>query len=266
MIEVQEARPGFAAVHVDGKIDRDDIDLAIAAVEKARDGDLPVDMFVSFGRLASVSGEAFLRDLRYGLELLRQRQRFGRAAVVADQDWLRGLASFEGALIPGLRLRTFKNDARDEAWRWVTQPEPAGQPEPPGVQLFATGKPGIVGYEVTGPIHADDMAAMLEPLHDAYQAYGKVKLFGRIRHWDGFDAGLILDRRVWSIKLEGFRHVSRYAVVGGPAWFARWIALIKPLSRVEVRHFPLEQEAAAWTWLEADDRRAPPADAQSVQV
>ena len=43
---------------------------------------------------------------------------------------------------------------------------------------------------------------------------------------------------------------------GGPGWLADWIDFVRPLVRMELRHFPASAEADAWEWLGAK----PPVD------
>jgi hypothetical protein len=40
-------------------------------------------------------------------------------------------------------------------------------------------------------------------------------------------------------------------LVGGPDWLSRWLAIVDPLVRIEIRHFAADEEAAAWQWLGA---------------
>jgi len=53
------------------------------------------------------------------------------------------------------------------------------------------------------------------------------------------------------MKLKALHRVERYAVVGGPLWLAAWVAAVAPVLRLEVRHFPADEETEAWDWLAA---------------
>jgi hypothetical protein len=55
---------------------------------------------------------------RFG-RLWRLLRRFGRVALVADQAWVRNVAKVEGAVIPGLTIRTFEPDEEAEARSWL---------------------------------------------------------------------------------------------------------------------------------------------------
>lgn len=49
-------------------------------------------------------------------ELFKLIGRFDKAAVLADQSWLRVASKVEGALIPGLEIKAFELDEEAEAW------------------------------------------------------------------------------------------------------------------------------------------------------
>jgi len=60
---------------------------------------------IEFSRLPSMFG--FLK-------------KFNRAAVLTDKSWLKKVSEFEGALIPGLDIKAFDRNQRDEAEAWLS--------------------------------------------------------------------------------------------------------------------------------------------------
>ncbi len=47
-------------------------------------------------------------------------KKFGRAAVLADQTWLKKVSELEGALVPGLEIKGFNREQRAEAEAWLS--------------------------------------------------------------------------------------------------------------------------------------------------
>lgn len=47
--------------------------------------------------------------------------KFDKCAVLCDTDWLRKAADIEGALFPGLDIKSFELDGVDEAEAWLSQ-------------------------------------------------------------------------------------------------------------------------------------------------
>ncbi len=47
-------------------------------------------------------------------------KKFDRAAVLTDKDWIKKVSEFEGMLIPGLEIKAFDRDQREEAEVWLS--------------------------------------------------------------------------------------------------------------------------------------------------
>jgi hypothetical protein len=52
--------------------------------------------------------------------LFRMIGRIDKVAVLADQNWLRNMAEWEGMLFPGLDIKAFKKSNELEARAWLT--------------------------------------------------------------------------------------------------------------------------------------------------
>jgi len=46
-------------------------------------------------------------------------KKFERAAVLADQTWLKKISEFEGHFFPGLEIKAFDRDQKSEAEAWL---------------------------------------------------------------------------------------------------------------------------------------------------
>ena len=51
--------------------------------------------------------------------LLGLIRRFDKAALLAEETWLRKFAEWEGALFPGLEIRSFSHDEEQAAREWL---------------------------------------------------------------------------------------------------------------------------------------------------
>ena len=47
-------------------------------------------------------------------------KKFDRAAVLTDKMWLKKVSEFEGALYPGLDIKAFNRDQKEEAETWLS--------------------------------------------------------------------------------------------------------------------------------------------------
>lgn len=55
------------------------------------------------------------------LELFKLIGKFNKAAVLADQSWIRVASQIEGALMPGLEIKAFELDEESEAEAWLAE-------------------------------------------------------------------------------------------------------------------------------------------------
>jgi len=46
-------------------------------------------------------------------------RKFNRAAVLTDKAWIRKVSEFEGFLFPGLEIKAFNRDQKEEAKAWL---------------------------------------------------------------------------------------------------------------------------------------------------
>ena len=53
-------------------------------------------------------------------EMLRLMKKFDRAAVLTDKTWLKKVSEFEGVFYPGLEIKAFNRDQKEEAEDWLS--------------------------------------------------------------------------------------------------------------------------------------------------
>lgn len=52
--------------------------------------------------------------------LFRIIRQFDRAAILADESWIRRFSEWEGKLLPGFEIKAFPLDQEEAAERWLT--------------------------------------------------------------------------------------------------------------------------------------------------
>lgn len=53
-------------------------------------------------------------------EMLRLMKKYDRAAVLSDKTWIKKVSELEGALFPGLEIKAFSRDQKEEAEAWLS--------------------------------------------------------------------------------------------------------------------------------------------------
>jgi hypothetical protein len=255
MLEVLPSPDHVVALRASGRLDENDIEGAIQAVEAALARQDRIAVLAEID-VTGMSPGALARDLGYGLGKIRELYRFPRAAVVTGQEWVRWIARIEDSIFPQIEVRTFTPAERDEALAWASQPlataEQEAEPAPPSVHAIATTRPDVIAFEISGRLRGGDMRRVIAMTDKALKAHEKLRVLLRVRDFDGIGLDALREEGLASIKMRGAKQIDRYALVGGPAWMqivASWSA---PLIATRIRYFEPEREDEAWRWLEAE--------------
>ncbi len=108
-------------IELSGKLNSEEMQIALDDLESRAEGIVDGVMLyeiidfhlpslgaiaIEFSRLPSMFG------------LIRK---FRRAAVLTDKDWIKKVSEFEGMLIPGLEIKAFNREQREEAETWLSK-------------------------------------------------------------------------------------------------------------------------------------------------
>lgn len=121
MFKVTKITPNRLDIELRGKLNSEEMQTALDELEsKAQDiknGTMLYDVVefhipslgaiaIEFSRLPSMLG------------LIRK---FRKAAVLTDKKWIQKAGELEGLLIPGIEIKAFNRDQKEEAERWLTE-------------------------------------------------------------------------------------------------------------------------------------------------
>lgn len=262
MIDFLPDTPDYlVAVRTGGSIESDDINRFAERLNRALSAHEQVNLFMEITSLGSMTPEAIWEDLKLGFRQIKNLRRLHRAAVVAEQEWIRTGTDWEDRLFRKMDIRSFEPDDREEALAWASETPPDAGPPKRGLEEIPTTDPGTLAYAVTGPITGADIEAIAPRLRAASEKHRRVNLLMRM------DAGYrfhldVFSKQLAEMEIDALRHIERYAVVGAPGWIEPVAELAGPLLKLELRLFDAEDEAAAWDWLGT----APAADAPAEHL
>lgn len=257
MLEFIRSQENVIAARISGRITSEEIGRYIEHLEDALERHPETHIYAEVVDFSGLEMDDFGKHMRRGVAMLGELDRFGRIAVVADQTWIRWLARIESALLPKLSYKTFRSDERDVALAYVEGKTAA--PRRVAMTVIETDRPTVWGFEIDGYLSADDIDAAVDHFAALLEQEQPLRMLARVRNLAGFAFGGIMDDDFFEMKLGMLRKIERYAVVGGPGWLSRWVTILdRMLPGIDIRHFAPEEEAAAWTWLEARPRHERP--------
>jgi hypothetical protein len=112
-------------------------------------------------------------------------------------------------------------------------------------------RPDLLVFEISGKIAKADIEDMARQTETAFDVYDKVDMLLIMTDFEGMDAGAVFDKEALSAQARSVPHVRKYGVVGAPGWARAMIEVSDFLSPVDAKTFDLEEEALAWSWIEA---------------
>ena len=119
MLTVTKPAPNRIDIELKGALDADTMATALDdLISKSED--------VTNGRMLYTIPEfslptlgAIAVELRRVPKLFGLLEKFDRCAVLTDASWIRTAAEIEGALFPGIEIKSFELDETDAAERWL---------------------------------------------------------------------------------------------------------------------------------------------------
>ena len=107
-------------IELNGKLNTEEMKIALdELVSKSKDienGKMLYDVIdFHLPSLGAIAVEFSRFPAMFGL-----MKKFDRAAVLTDKTWLKKVSEFEGALYPGLEIKAFDRDQKEEAEDWLS--------------------------------------------------------------------------------------------------------------------------------------------------
>jgi len=121
MFKVTKTGTNRLDIELSGKLDTEEMQIALDELEnKSSDIENGIMLYdvIDFHlpSLGAIAIEFSRLPSMFGL-----MKKFRRAAVLTDKDWLKKASEFEGMLIPGLEIKAFNRDRKEEAEAWLTE-------------------------------------------------------------------------------------------------------------------------------------------------
>ena len=130
MIELTPSdAPHVIAMRASGRVDEKDLQRVIDTIEDLKKTQPRISLYAELDEMRWMTFTAFLRDLGYGLTQVGEMDRFYRAAIVTDKQWMKHIVRLDNRLFREFETRTFPIRDKEAAWTWVRH-----QPDAPSAE------------------------------------------------------------------------------------------------------------------------------------
>jgi hypothetical protein len=119
----------------------------------------------------------------------------------------------------------------------------------PAVRRIETTRPDLFAVDIVGLVTPADAENLFGLLEAAYALHPRIDVLVRLLEYEGTDWAGIAAETIENGKALAAEHVGRCASIGEPDWIAGMQGFLAPSTPVELKHFTVEEEEAAWRWL-----------------
>ncbi len=232
------------AVLLDGKLTGEGIQEYRSVLENKLQQYAQISVYVDLTAFSDMNANALIEGAKADMLLLRHLNQVSRCAFVSDKEWPQAIVTIMKLLFPVLDIRVFPSEQNKKAMQWVADISQTPVPIEPAIRFLTTSKDNVLAFEIDG---------VIKRLEDYLAGHDRVRLLNRIKHFEGFDPSVLMQRGFFSMKLSAMQKVERYAVVGAPSWMGKIINSMSPLfPNIDIRTFSADHEDDAWAWLEAE--------------
>lgn len=120
MIEILPSPDHVAAFQLEGTLTAEDYDRMIPQIEEKLGDYEHIGILADMTELEDLTADAVRKDLQYGIGKLGEFNRFERAGVISDKQWVEAVMELTDTFFPGIEARVFAEDEKEEAMRWVS--------------------------------------------------------------------------------------------------------------------------------------------------
>ena len=249
MLEYLTCAEDVLAIRIRNGLGRAEMDGLIGRMERMLDRNSVTHVFVDIDRLGPDDWRAAFEALPHSLGVFRL-SKYGRIAVVSDDRAVRGWSRFESAMLPKLHYEIFYSKDADRALKWVEGK--ITRPHEGAIKILETNNPLVLAYELDGTVTAADMDGVIAQLRPRLaHELGPISVLGRIGELTFSEPTALIHERYFQFKRNTLARVTRYAIVGGPAWLRMMVIAAESFFPFELRWFEKKDESGAWDWIGA---------------
>lgn len=111
--------PNIIGFRLDGKIDDESYDQAVAEIQQALDNNDNISIYAEVEKFGGMSIEKFFDNFKVKFGFLKELDKFEKEAIVSDKQWLESMIKLSDKLFPSVEVRYFSFENKDDALAWI---------------------------------------------------------------------------------------------------------------------------------------------------
>lgn len=250
MFAFKQEKNNLLVVTLSGKVTAGEVtafyDQFTPAIEAAEQVGLVIDL----SGFDDMTAEAIRRDIPMELALLDQMGKLPKAAIITDKEFIGAAVEAVNPLIPMIDMRVFAPDQRQAAIAFASD-LPEKKPQGRGARLIASPSPKVVAFEIDGYVDDEEMLVISKELNSRIDRGETFNALGRLVSFRGLDPKILTEGSFFKMKFGSLKALGKYALVSDETWIKPLIGFAKSATGIDMRHFTLSEEQAAWDWVTA---------------
>lgn len=234
---------------IKGDINKEDAEDFYKLLEESADKNQKVKL------LGVINEYPDFKDFKAFSETMKMKTKainnIGKYAVLSDKDWVESVMPVGNFLTPGIPIKHFNLDERDEAITWLEKEETKTFKEEEYLSKMDVRKikdTNIYSFTVNGKIDEGGMTALYNIMKDKSHD-NKIRLLGYYKNFDGFDS---FKAFINSMKVDfaSFNNLDRFAIITDKKW-VNTLAEIesKIIPGISIKGFTENEKESAIDWL-----------------
>ena len=123
----------------------------------------------------------------------------------------------------------------------------------PAIRRIETDRTDVFAIEIIGFVTGADVENLYGLMEGAYALHDNLDVLVRLKNYEGVEWENVSGDTTDEGRNHALQHVRRCAAVGDPDWTGSVAGFFEAEVPVELKHFALEDEAAAWAWINAHE-------------
>ena len=194
--------------------------------------------------------KAFGATAKMKMEAIKTVQKY---AVLSDRDWAETLLPVGNFLSPGMPMKHFDLDEKDEALAWLEKDADKTYSEDEYLSKMEVEQlkgANIYSFKIDGKIDEAGMTALYGILKDKSRE-GKINLLATFTDFDGFENfGAFLEGL--KVDFAAFGNMEKFAILTNKKWVMKLARLESAiLPGISMKGFELHERENALVWLKA---------------